>query len=47
MYHMYQPVPYTMNLPINTRKWLINRFVEQKEKENEAIEAQRRAAKRR
>ena len=32
---MRQPACYTMDLPINTRKWLINRFVEQKEKETQ------------
>lgn len=35
----------TMQLPINLRKWLIQRFIQQKEKENEQIEAERRKAK--
>ena len=35
----------SMKLPINLRKWLIQRFVDQKEKENEQIEAERRKAK--
>jgi len=34
-----------MSLPINERKWLIDRFVKQKEKENEAMESARRKAK--
>lgn len=34
-----------MSLPINERKWIISRFIQQKEKENEAIEAARRKAK--
>lgn len=46
MYNLGRNAHETLNLPINTRKWLTARFVEQKEKENEAIEAQRRAAKR-
>lgn len=35
----------SMKLPINLRKWLIQRFVDQKEKENEQMEAERRKAK--
>ncbi len=34
-----------MTLPINERKWLIERFIQQKEKENEALEAARKKAK--
>jgi len=34
-----------MKLPINLRKWLIQRFVDQKTKENEQMEAERRKAK--
>lgn len=35
-----------MTLPIHERKWLIQRFVEQKKKENDAIEkAKKRARK--
>lgn len=33
-----------MSLPINLRKWMIERFVDQKEKENEAMESSRRKA---
>ena len=45
MYHMRQSRDNFMTLPINERKWLIDRFIKQKEKENEAIEAARRKAK--
>jgi len=31
-----------MQLPINTRKWMIEKFIEQKEKENNAIESSKR-----
>jgi hypothetical protein len=34
----------SMSLPINLRKWMIERFIEQKEKENEAMESARRKA---
>ena len=34
-----------MTIPIHERKWYMDRFVEQKEKENEAIEAAKRRAK--
>jgi len=30
-----------MGLPINLRKWMIERFIEQKEKEHAALEAER------
>ena len=45
MYHMKQSRENFMTLPINERKWLIDRFIQQKEKENEAMEAARRKAK--
>jgi hypothetical protein len=45
MYHMRQSRENFMSLPINERKWLITRFIEQKEKENEAMESARRKAK--
>lgn len=35
----------SMSLPINLRKWLISRFIKQKEDENEAMEKERRKAK--
>jgi hypothetical protein len=34
-----------MCLPINERKWIIERFIQQKEKENEAMEAARKKAR--
>lgn len=43
-YHMRLPMSGSMSLPINLRKWMIERFVEQKEKENEAMESARRKA---
>jgi hypothetical protein len=45
MYHLKQSRDSFMSLPINERKWLIERFVKQKEKENEAMESARRKAK--
>ena len=45
MYHMRQSRENFMTLPINERKWLIERFIQQKEKENEAMESARRKAK--
>lgn len=41
-YHLNTSFKETMELPIAERKWFINRFIEQKEKENEAIEAEKR-----
>ena len=41
-YHLHLDMFGAMRLPINMRKWMIERFVEQKEKENEAMEATRR-----
>jgi hypothetical protein len=29
-------------MPINIRQWMVQRFIEQKEKENQAMEAERR-----
>jgi hypothetical protein len=45
MYHMKQSRENFMTLPINERKWLIDRFIQQKEKENEAMESARKKAK--
>ena len=45
MYHLNLPRESFMCLPINERKWLIERFISQKEKENEALEAAKRKAK--
>lgn len=44
MYHLRQGLHSSMSMPIHTRKWIIDRYVQQKEQENEAMEAQRRKA---
>lgn len=31
-----------MLIPINLRKWMVNRFIKQKEREHEQLEAERR-----
>lgn len=43
-YHMQLSMSGSMSLPINLRKYMIERFIQQKEKENEAAEAARRKA---
>ena len=35
-----------MAMPVHERKWLVDRFIEQKQKENSAMEDARRKAKR-
>jgi hypothetical protein len=35
----------SMSLPINLRRWMIERFIQQKETENKAAEAQARKAR--
>ena len=45
MYHLRQSREEFLSLPINERKWMIDRFIKQKEKENEAMETARRKAK--
>jgi hypothetical protein len=42
LYHMRQSMTETLKLPIIMRKWLINKFLEQKEKEHQHMEAERR-----
>ncbi len=32
----------TLSIPINVRQWLVTRYIEQKEKENESMEAEKR-----
>jgi hypothetical protein len=44
---MRQSMKDTMILPINLRKWLIQRYIQQKEKENEQMEAERRKIRKR
>ena len=41
-YHMNMSRSEFRNYPINERKWMIARFVDQKEKEHEAIEKAKR-----
>jgi len=41
-YHMRLNMTGSMSLPINLRRWMIERFVQQKENENKAVEAQNR-----
>jgi len=45
MYHMHIDRKSCMTLPINERKWIIERFIQQKERENEAMEQAKRNAK--
>jgi hypothetical protein len=42
MYQLQQPPKVSMELPIHERKWYIERYLLQKEKENEAMEAAKR-----
>jgi hypothetical protein len=44
MYHLQQDMGKTLAMPINVRQWIVQRFIEQKEKENEAMDAERRKA---
>jgi hypothetical protein len=37
----------SMSLPINLRKWMIERFIQQKENENKSMEAQQKKASQR
>lgn len=37
-YHMHMSKQDCMTIPIHERKWLIQRFVDQKKKESEAVE---------
>ncbi len=42
---MHLPMSGSMSLPINMRKWMIERYIQQKEREEEAMEAARKQAK--
>jgi hypothetical protein len=42
---MHLPMSGCMSLPINMRKWMIDRYIQQKEKENEAMQAAQRSAR--
>lgn len=44
-YHLHQDRSTTLSMPINERKWMIERFIQQKNRESEAMEAARRASK--
>jgi hypothetical protein len=44
-YHMRMSRSECMGIPIYERKWLIDRFIDQKNKENQAMEEQRRKSK--
>jgi hypothetical protein len=45
MYHLNRSRKDVMQMPINERKWLVERFIQQKERENEPLEAAKRKAK--
>jgi hypothetical protein len=47
MYHLHQSMHDTLSMPTHARKWLVNRFIDQKQKENDAMEAERRKSKQR
>lgn len=44
-YHMHMSKQDCMTIPVHERKWLIQRFVEQKKKESEAIERMKKQKK--
>lgn len=44
-YHMNMSKQDSMSLPVHERKWMIQRFIEQKQRENEEIEKARKAKK--
>jgi hypothetical protein len=46
-YHMHLDMSGSMSLPINLRKWMIERFIQQKENENKSMEAQQKKANQR
>lgn len=45
MYHLRQSREDFLALPINERKWMIERFIKQKDTENDAMESAKRKAK--
>jgi len=45
VYHLHVMREEFLKYPITERKWLIERFIQQKNKENEQMEAERRKAK--
>ena len=44
-YHLHLDKQKAMSYEITERKWMIERFIQQKTKENEQMEAERRKAK--
>lgn len=42
-YHMHMSKQDCMTLPVHERKWLIQRFIEQKKRESDAIDKARKA----
>ena len=42
LYHLHRSVPESMKMPINERKWVIERFIKQKDQENLAMEKARK-----
>jgi len=46
LYHLHLEPEKTNRIPINLRRWLIERFIIQKEKEEQAIESSRKKASR-
>jgi len=45
LYHLHLDSNGSMTMPINERKWMIERFIQQKERENQAIQAAKSKAK--
>jgi hypothetical protein len=45
MYHMKMTPEVPMRMPIYKRAWMIDRFIRQKDRENEAMESARRKNK--
>lgn len=41
-YHLRLPMEKTMKMPINLRKWMMHRYIKQREDEEKAMEAARR-----
>jgi hypothetical protein len=44
-YHMHMSRSECMTLPVYERKWLVHRFIEQKEKEQKAMESAKKKGK--
>ena len=44
-YHLHQQRSTILKMPINERKWMVERFIQQRTRENEAVEAARRRKK--